>query len=192
MYPGQLRSFEGCVWKSILYRPLFSVYLIAGVVLATVHPPIIVRIDPSLPSSHQVEADRDLLATFLKAQFQLNIGEPPVSIFHVVRIVIAGWFSFFGVFWDVQKRLKEWALIRLYGGHPSFVAAAQYFCLILMGSLIGGGLALLIEPARSMDNAVWLLLTTVIWGLIFSCCLSIGPIIYTEFCDEIAILRVEG
>ena len=53
------------------------------------------------------------------SRFQLDFGESPLMIsFHVARIAIAGWFAFLGAFWDTRGRIKEWALIRLYGGYP--------------------------------------------------------------------------
>jgi hypothetical protein len=126
------------------------------------------------------------------SRFRLDFGEPPFFIFHIARITIAGWLAFLGAFWDVRRRMKEWALIRLYGGYPSLVAGFQYFCLSLLGALIGGGFALLTGPPRSLDDAFWLMVATLGWGLLFSSCVSIGPIAYTEFCDVVPVFRIEG
>jgi len=112
--------------------------------------------------------------------------------FHVARIAIAGWFAFLGAFWDARSRIKEWALIRLYGGYPSLVAGFQYLCLALLGSLIGGGLALLTSLPLFPNDAFRLIALTLGWGLLFSICVSIGPIAYTEFCDAVQIFRIEG
>lgn len=189
---GSLRSLSGHVWKSIRYYRRFAVYFVAGVVLATSHTPIIVSFPEATLSVYQGAANQVPQRTPIPARFRLDIGEPPASIFHIARIIIAGWFAFWGVFWDVQKRAKEWALIRLYGGHPSLVAGFQYFCLTLLGALIGGGFALLIGPTRYLSDTAWLMSATLIWAFLFSCCVSIGPIIYAEFCDTIAVFRVEG
>jgi hypothetical protein len=88
--------------------------------------------------------------------------------------------------------MREWALIRLYGGHPSLVAGFHFFCLSLLGTLIGGGFALLTGPARSLDDTCCLILATLGWACLFSICVCIGPIAYTEFCDVVAVLRVDG
>jgi hypothetical protein len=128
-------------------------------------------------------------------QLQMSFGEPPSSIsvtFHIARIVIAGWMAFLGVFWDVRRRMREWALIRLYGGYPSLVAGFQYLCLSLAGALAGWGFALLTHLPLSPNDAFGLLVLTLAWGWIFLICVSMGPIVYTEFCDAVRILRIEG
>jgi hypothetical protein len=178
--------------KSIHHYRLTAFYLVAGVVLATVHSPITYINRPAAQPAQRQYANHDPSRMPIPSRFRLDIGEPPASVFHIARIAIAGWFAFLGAFWDVRRRMREWALIRLYGGHPSFVAGFQYFCLAFLGALIGGGFALLSGPARSLRDAFWLMTATLGWGFVFSCCVSIGPIVYTEFCDVVAVFRIEG
>lgn len=129
------------------------------------------------------------------SRFELDFGKPPSPLsvcFHIVRIVIAGWIAFLGVFWDVRRRIKEWALIRLYGGYPSLVAGLQCLCLALLGTLFGGGFALFMTLPLSPDESFWFVVLALGWGMLFSICISIGPVVYTEFFDVIEIFRIEG
>jgi hypothetical protein len=126
-------------------------------------------------------------------RLKLDFGESPLIIsFHVARIAIAGWIAFLGAFWDARNRIKEWALIRLYGGYPSLVAGFQYFCLALFGALIGGGFALLTGLPLFPNDASRLIVLTLGWGMVFTIGISIGPVIYTELCDVVSIFRIEG
>jgi hypothetical protein len=127
-------------------------------------------------------------------RFQVNLGDPPSAIsvsFHIARIIIAGWIAFLGVFWDVRRRMKEWGLIRLYGGCPSRVAGFQFLCLGLAGTFIGCGFALLTQLPLLPDEAFWLVVLSLAWGLVFSICISVGPVVYTEFCDVVQVFRME-
>lgn len=189
MGSGLAGSLVKHVWKSIHCYRLTAVYLVAGVVLITAQTGFMHR----SPSAMQQEnVDHAPLRTEVLSQFRLDVGEPPHSFFRIACITIGEWFAFLGVYWDVRRRMKEWALIRLYGGHPSFVAGLQYFALSLLGALIGGGIALVFGPSRSLDDAFWLMMATLVWGFLVSICVSTGPIAYAEFCDVVAVLRVEG
>jgi len=182
-------------WKSIYCYRLTALYVVAGVALATVHAPVRFN-SPAVEPSIQLETvDPSPLRIPAAQRLQMNFGDPPSAIsisLHIARIVIAGWIAFLGVFWDVRRRMKEWALIRLYGGYPSLVAGFQYICLALAGALAGWGFAILAHLPLSPNDAFRLIVLTLAWGLIFSICVFIGPIAYTEFCDAVRILRIEG
>ena len=180
------------ILRSVAFYRITAFYLVAGVVLATVHSPISLIPRPATPLMRQASTNCDASKTIFPLQFRWTLGDPPVSVFHAARIAVAGWFAFLGAFWDVRRRMKEWALVRLYGGYPSLVAAFQYFCLSLCGTLIGGGLSILTGPAWARANALGVMTATLIWGFIFSCCVTIGPILYAEFYDLIPIFRIEG
>lgn len=188
MYFALVRLLANHVWKSIRFYRLTAVYLICGVAFATAQ---IASMHCSPPVVRQKDAEHTLSKTEILSRFRLDIGEPPYSIFRIARITIGGWFAFLGAFWDVRRRMKEWALIRLYGRHPSLIAGSHYFCLSLLGALIGGGFALLIGPSRFLDDVFWFMSASLNWGFLFSICVTIGPIAYTEFCDVAAILRIE-
>lgn len=179
--------------KSIRRYRLTALYIVAGVTLATAHTPFafykmpVMVLMQSQDSTHAASRTRDL------SQFQLDFGESPLIIsFHVARIAIAGWFAFLGAFWDARSRIKEWALIRLYGGYPSLVAGFQYISLALLGALIGGGFALLTGMPLFPNDAFRLLVLTMGWGMVFAIAVSIGPVLYTELCDVVPIFRMEG
>lgn len=185
----------GHFWNSVRCYRLTALYLVAGVVLATAHTPVRHHRPSAVLSMQQEDVSQSPSRMPMMQRFQMNFGEPPSPIFvsfHIARIVIAGWIAFLGVFWDVRRRMKEWALIRLYGGYPSLVSGFQYFCLALLGTLIGGGFALLTRLPLSPDDAFWLVVPTLVWGLLFSICVSAGPVAYTEFCDVVQIFRIEG
>lgn len=181
-------SFAKHVGKSILCYRLSALFLIVGVVLATVDIPFALKGAPAA-SAHRRDIPSGMTILW---DYRFDIGKPPSSIFHLILIATAGQFVVLGVFWDVRRRAKEWALIRLYGGYPSLFVGLQVFCLSLVGALVGGGFPLLIGPWRSLRDAALLMSATVVWGLLFSGCLSMGAIAYTEFCDVAAILQVEG
>ncbi len=185
----------GHFWKSVRCYRLTALYLVAGVALATVHTPVRHYSPPVEPPIQQETVDQPPTEMPMMQRFQMNFGEPPSTesvIFHIARIVIAGWIAFLGVFWDVRRRMKEWALIRLYGGYPSLVAGFHYLCLVLAGILVGCGFALLTRLPLIPDDAFWLIVLTLAWGLVFSICVSVGPVAYTEFCDVVPIFRIEG
>jgi hypothetical protein len=185
----------GHFWMSVRDYRATAIYLIAGVVLATVHAPVKHYSPPREHSIQEEAVDPSVPKMPAEQRFQMNFGDPPSPIsvsFHIARIVIAGWFAFLGVLWDVRRRMKEWALIRLYGGYPSLVAGFQYLCLALAGVLIGCSFALLIRSPLTSDEAFWLIMLTLAWGAIFSICVSVGPVVYTEFCDVVQIFRIEG
>ncbi len=179
--------------KSIRCHQLASLYLVAGIALATAHTPfafckmpVWILMQPQ-DANYAPPGNPDL------SGLQLDFDESPLIIsFNVARIGIAGWFAFLGVFWDARSRIKEWALIRLYGGYPSLVAGFQYFSLALLGALIGAGFSLLTFLPLFPNDAFRLIVLTLGWGMFFSICISIGPIAYTEFCDVVRIFRLEG
>ncbi len=182
-------------WNSVGFYRLTALYLVAGVALATAHTPLRHHKPPAVPSMDRIDASQSPPRMPIMPRFQLDFGEPPSDasiVFHIARITVAGWIAFLGVFWDVRRRMKEWALIRLYGGYPSLVAGSQYLCLALAGALIGCSFALLTRPPHTPDDAFWLITLTLFWGLLFSICVSVGPVVYTEFCDVVQIFRIEG
>jgi len=182
-------------WKSFRCYRLTAFYFIAGVVLATVHTPVKHNSPPGEHSIQLETVDPSPLRMPAAQRLQMNFGDPPSVIsvsFHIARIVIAGWIAFLGVFWDVRRRMKEWALIRLYGGYPSLVAGFQYLCLALAASFIGCGFALLTRLPITPDEACWLIMLTLAWGAIFSICVFAGPVLNAEFCDLVQICRIEG
>lgn len=182
-------------WKSIRCYRLTALYLVAGVALATLNTPVRHYSPPVEPSIQQETVGQSPSRVPLMQRLQMNFGEPPSAIsvsFHIARIVIAGWIAFLGVFWDVRRRMKEWALIRLYGGYPSLVAGFQYLCLAFAGALVGCSFALLTRLPLTPDEAFWLIMLTLAWGAIFSICVSVGPVVYAEFCDLVQIYRIEG
>ncbi len=186
---GLFRFLMGHFWKSIhLYR-LTPLYLVAGVAIATAQIAFIHHHSPVAQREYEAHESS---GTGMLSRFQLDIGEPPSSISRIARIAIGGWFAFLGAFWDVRRRMKEWALIRLYGGHPGLVAGFHFFCLTLLGALIGGGFALVIGQTGAPIDVFWLMAATLAWGMLFSICVTIGPIAYTELFDVVAILRLEG
>ena len=190
-----LHLLAGHFSKSVRCYRLTALYLVAGVALATVHTPIRYNSPPDEHSIQQEAVDPSPSRMPATQRFQMNFGDPPSAIsvsFHIARIVIAGWIAFLGGFWDVRRRMKEWALIRLYGGYPSLVAGFQYLCLALLGSLIGCGFALLVRLPLTPDDAFWLVVLTLAWGLLFSICVSAGSVVYTEFCNVVRIFRIEG
>jgi hypothetical protein len=185
----------GHFWKSVRCYRLTAFYFIAGVALATLHTPVKHDSPPDGHFIQQEAVDPSPLRMPAAQRLQMNFGDPPSAIsvsFHIARIVMAGWIAFLGVFWDVRRRMKEWALIRLYGGYPSLVAGFQYLCLAFMGMLVGCGFALLTHLPLAPDDAFWLAMLTLAWGVIFSICVSVGPVVYTEFCDVVRIFRIEG
>ena len=191
MRTASVYSLAAHVGKSILCYRLSALFIIVGVVLATVHIPF--RVMGAPPAFVQpADEGHTLSRVAILSRFRFDIGKPPSSFFYFFLIATAGQFVVLGVFWDVRRRAKELALIRLYGGHPSLVVGFQVFCLSVAGSLVGGGFALLIRSSRSPGDATLLILATVAWGLFFSGCLSVGVIASTEFSDVAEILQMEG
>lgn len=181
--------------SSIRYYRLTALYMVAGVALATAHIPVKYDGPPNVPVMQLESMDNTPSKSPFMLRFRLDFGEPPSAssvCFHIARIAIAGWLAFLGVFWDVRRRMKEWALIRLYGGYPSLVAGFQCLCLALMGTLLGGGFAFLAERPLSPEDGFWFIVLALGWGLLFSICVSIGPIAYAESCYVIHIFRIEG
>jgi len=181
--------------KSIRCYRLTALYIVAGVALATAHAPVRHNKPAAVPSMQQKDVNHPPSRKAVLSRFRLDFGEPPSGLsagIHIARITIAGWLAFLGVLWDVRRRMKEWALIRLYGGYPCLVAGFHYFCLALLGVAAGGLFALLAGLPLSPDDVFWLMILTIGWGFFFSFCVSIGSIVYTEFCDVIQIFRMEG
>lgn len=179
------------IGMTIIFYRLSALYVVVGVVLATVHIPF--RVMGTPPAFVQPADEGDTVSRMaILSRLRFDIGKPPSSIFYLFLIATAGHFVILGVFWDVRRRTKELALIRLFGGCPSLVVGFQVFCLSVVGSLVGGGFALLIGSSRSPADATLLILATVAWGLFFAGCLSIGVIAYADFCDVAAILQLEG
>jgi alpha-D-ribose 1-methylphosphonate 5-triphosphate synthase subunit PhnL len=123
--------------KSIRRYRLTTLYIVAGIALSAAHPPFAFYKTRVMALMQSQDATHAPPRTTDPSRFQLDFGESPLTIsFHVARIAIAGWLAFLDAFWDARSRIKEWALIRLYGGYPSLVAGFQYFYLALLGALI--------------------------------------------------------
>jgi hypothetical protein len=167
--------------KSIFHYRLTALYLVAGVAFTTAHTPF---------------TNGDLSSTgkpiLVLSSLRPDFGQPPILFFNVAYHSLAAWLSFLGVFWDVRRRMREWALIRLCGGHPSLVAGFQYCLLFILGLMIGGVFSFLAGMPKLSEHAIWQMTATSEWGFLFSLCLFAGPIAYTEFFDIVPVLRIEG
>jgi hypothetical protein len=156
--------------NSVLHFRMTAVFLVAGIALTSINAPI---------SGNNLS-------------MRLDFGRPPILLFRIAYHSIAAWIAFLGVFWDVRKRMQEWALVRLAGGHPSLVAGFQYAFVSGLGLLIGGGISFLIRFPYSVEEAVFRITGIVLWVLLFSVCVSAGPLAFTEFFDVVPVIRTEG
>jgi len=169
------------------YR-MTAVYLIVGVTLTTAHPPRV-----SLVEFQGMQDSAPKLVLRHKPVFmrlRIDLGLPPILFVNIAYHTVAAWYSLLGVLWDVRRRMREWALIRLAGGHPCLIAGFQYFCISILGILMGGGLAILTRFRHPVNFGQMMAISA--WGILFSLCVSVGPIAYTEFFDMVSVIRVEG
>lgn len=188
-----LRSLLEHSLKSIFHYRMTAVYFIAGVVLTTAHIPFTRNeLSPILQATQHSYSNPVVPNAPSVSSLRLDFGQPPVLFINIAYHLVAAWFSFLGIFWDVRRRMREWTLIRLCGRHPSLIAGFQYSCLALLGLIMGGGISFLIALPHSMGHTLWTMMATAVWGFLFSFCIFAGPIAYTEFFDVVPVLRLEG
>jgi hypothetical protein len=80
---------------SICYYRLTALYLVAGIALTTAHTPLTYS---STPAAQEQDSNDALSRASILSRFQLEVGEPPSSVFRIAHIAIAAWFAFLGAF----------------------------------------------------------------------------------------------